>query len=83
MRSTPSETRSRRKSSAKRKTPSAVFTGELRECAGAAANSRFTGAVPTCTGVPMRIRVRLLIDRDEKYYKHPKYFDRYSNGHLN
>lgn len=32
MRSTPSETRSRRKSSAKRKTPSAVFTGERREC---------------------------------------------------
>lgn len=67
MRSTPSETRSRRKSSAKRKTPSAVFTGELRECA-AATNSRFTGAAPCRAYVHGRaeadIRVRLTIDQE-------------------
>jgi len=83
MRSTPSETRSRRKSSAKRKTPLAVFTDERRECAV----SRLTRA--SCQRrayIHERdeadVRVGLPIDQEniEIYPKiYPKYLNRSDN----
>lgn len=61
MRSTPSETRSRRKSSAKRKTPLAVFTGERRECAASQRGSTFLGALaPRNAARPAYVRERCL-----------------------